>query len=372
MSVSAIVPYYSASASISPYLALCLSSLLSEGEIVGEIILVVNGPCAPELFGPPLDCLTIVRSLEPLGYGAAINIGTRHARNDHLLFCDADIYSPNPGWVKHHLEVRQTEPSVGISASKLVNHRTDRVLDFGIGRARHNHFHPGRDLPVHHPSLRSSRPVQMACSALMMIERSLFLSLGGFDEVLRYHYQDLDLCLRIKRENRQVWVLGNSVAYHRSASARLPRSPFKIDERAYYTTKNANLMLIDYASYLRPNLKAYRHHLSSGGPMALIDISTMTEPDEATDIIREFCDITIFRRTAPPERALETLTLVDMLDSAALRHDGPLLFLVDRAWSLEFNALWRAARNTSADIVVDRHANVCLFDELCQSPRRKV
>lgn len=372
MSVSAIVPYYSASASISPYLALCLSSLLSEGEAVGEVILVVNGPCDPELSEPPLDCLTIVRALEPLGYGAAINIGTRYARHDYLLFCDADIYSPNPGWVRHHLEIRQKEPNVGISASKLVNHRTDRVLDFGIGRARYNHFHPGRDLPVHHPSVGFSRPVQMACSALMMIERSLFLRLGGFDEVLRHHYQDLDLCLRIKRENLQVWVLGNSVAYHRSASAGLPRTPFKIDERAYYTAKNAALMMVDYASYLRPNLNAYRHHLSSEGPMALIDISTMTEPNEATDIIREFGEIIPLRKAVPSERDLETLTLVDMLDPTALRHHGPLLLLVDRAWSLQFNGLWRAARDTTADIVVDRHANVCLFDELCQTTGRRI
>lgn len=358
------MPYYSASPSISPYLSLCLSSLLNEGEQITEIILVINGPCNPERLPARLDALRIIHANESIGYGAAINMGARHAQCEYLLFCDADVYSPKPGWLRHHLAIREVEPTVGISASKLLNHRTDRILDFGIGRARYNHFHPGRDVPANHPSVLTSRPVQMACSAVMMIDRDLFQWLGGFDELLRYHYQDLDLCLRLRRENREVWVLGDSVLYHRSASASVNRTPFKIDERAYYTAKNADLLLVDYPSYLRRNIDIYRSHFASASPLALIDISTLAEPSEATDVIRDFSELIPFRKIIPPNRDLESVVLADLLDSAVLDHRNPLLLLVDRAFSLTFNALWRAARDTTLDLVVDRHANVYRFNQL--------
>ena len=367
METSAIVPFYAAETSIKAYLPLCLSSLLSEGDVLAEIILVVNGPNCQEHPEPPFESIRVIRTPDSLGYGAAMNLGASRAKTDLLLFCDADVYFPAPGWLTPHLQIRQLHPSVGISATKLVNYRTARILDFGIGRSRYNHFHPGRGLHLKHRSVQASRRVQMACSAVMMIERSLFEQVGRFDEVLKHHYQDVDLCLKSKREGKQVWVLADSLAIHRGASTGYCRNPFKIDERAYYAAKNVGLMQVDFASYLRPNLNYHREQLSSASPFALVDLSTMTDPSEATDVINEFADVTLLYKAVPVERDIDILTLADVLDAKVIRHQQPLIFLVDKAESLEFNVLWRAARETSEDLIVDRHSNVCRFDDICNN-----
>lgn len=231
MSLSVIIPYHSAVS----YLNLCLSSLEKETGMFDEIIVVSNGGDTPATL--PQIKGTKVRVLhfrEALGYAAAINRGVEKTRSRFVLFCDADTFFPDSGWVSKHFELRESNPNIGITSSKLINYRTNRILDFGIGRTRLNNFHPCRDALISDTRVQTSCRVQMACSAVMMIEKELFLRVGGFDESLRYYYQDIDLCLRLKQEKREVWVVADAAAYHRGSSSNVVRSPYQIDERAQF------------------------------------------------------------------------------------------------------------------------------------------
>lgn len=347
---------------------LCLGSLEKDRESFEEIIIVSNGasrpPDLPSIKWPSMQVL----HYEPaLGYAAAINRGAEKARSHFLLFCDADTFFPAPGWVTRHLQLRASNPLIGITSSKLINYRTDRILDFGIGRTRLSNFHPCRDAPVSDPRVRNSRPVQMSCSAVMMMERDLFSRVGGFDESLRYYYQDVDLCLRLKKERREVWVVADAIAYHRGGSSNLTRAPFQIDERAHYTVKNTHFMEVDYPLYLNEALTPHLDHITSSGTFGLVNLSTMIDLDVALDVIRNYSVIEPLAAWTPPNRDIESITLPDVVDIKALRHKGPLLIIVDRFLCLRFNALWRSARDTSADVVVDRHANVFLFDQIAET-----
>jgi GT2 family glycosyltransferase len=361
VSLSVIIPYHSGAL----YMNLCLGSLEKEGESFEEIIIVSNGAShPPDLPSIATLSIQVLHYKEALGYAAAINRGADKARSHFLLFCDADTFFPDSGWVAKHLELRESNPLIGVTSSKLINYRTDRILDFGIGRTRLSNFHPCRDALVSDPRVQNSRPVQMACSAVMMMERELFSRVGGFDESLRYYYQDVDLCLRLKKEQREVWVVADAIAYHRGGSSNLTRAPFQIDERAHYTVKNANFMEVDYPLYLHEALTPYLDHISSSGPFGLVNLSTMIDLNIAFDVIMKYSVIRPLASWTPPNRDIESITLPDVVDTKVLRHKGPLLIFVDRFLCLRFNALWRSARDTSADIVVDRHANVFLFDQI--------
>lgn len=367
MSVSVIVPYHSGAT----YLNLCLGSLEKDYESIAEVIVVSNGTgAAPAV---PLDSKLAIRVLhyeEALGYAPAVRRGAEQANSHFLLLCDADTFFPQPGWIGRHLGIHASAPNIGVTSSKLINYRTDRILDFGIGRTRLNQFHPCRDAKLSDPRVQESRRVQMACSAVMMIERGLFSHVGGFDQSLRYFYQDVDLCLRLKREKREVWVVADAIAYHRGGSSSVVRAPFQIDERAYYTVKNAALMEVDYPRYLSEALALYLDHISSGGPFGLVNLSTAVDLTDALGVLTKYTALKPLARWTPPARDIESITLPDVVETAVLRHKGPLLIFVDRHLSLRFNGLWRAARDTSADIVIDRHANVILFDEVTEVPTK--
>ena len=364
MSVSVIITYHSGAF----YLDVCLASLAKDLNDIAEVIVVSNGNAASPVAPSNYDgVVRILQHDEPLGYPAAINLGAEEARSPLLLFCDADTFFPQAGWIAKHCQLRDARPEIGITSSKLLNYRTDRILDFGIGRTRLNNFHPYLDSPKTDSRVQKSRRVQMACSAVMMIERELFRSLGGFDESLRYHYQDLDLSLRLKEAQREVWVVADAVAYHRGHSSNIVRAPFQIDERAHFTLKNSELFDIDYPQYLNEALVPYVSDLSSCGPFGLVNLSTLIDLNEALPLIQTYTAVRELCRWTPPKRDLEFIALPDVVETRVLRHSGPLLIVVDRSFSLRFNALWRSARDTRADLVIDRHANAYLFDEIVEA-----
>jgi len=360
VSLSVIIPYNNAAL----YLELCLSSLLKGRENFDEVIVVSNGNVIHP--SPPSQYESLVRILrydEPLGYGEAINRGVAEARGKYLVFCDADTFFPQPNWIARHQALRQDYPNIGISSSKLINYRTDRILDFGIGRTRFNNFHPYRDALTSDPRVQQSRRVQMACSAAMMIEKALFQKLGGFDPALRYYYQDVDLSLRVKDEGLQIWVVADAIGYHRGHASSIVRAPFQTDERTYITLKHAGLFEVDYPKYLSESLRPYRAHLAKG-PFGLVNLSTITDNDEVLAVISDSIELKHLAKWTPKVRDLEFIALTDVVDTKVLRYPHPLLILVDRFSSVEQNGLWHSARDTTADFVIDRNANAFRFDEI--------
>jgi GT2 family glycosyltransferase len=363
LSVSVIIPYNNAAL----YLELCLSSLLKERESIDEVIVVSNGNAIQP--SKPAGCdglVRIIRHDEALGYAGAINRGVEESGGSCLIFCDADTFFPHTGWIAKHLELRKARPEIGITSSKLLNYRTDRILDFGIGRTRFNNFHPCRDAPRTDPRVQRSRRVQMACSAVMMIDKTLFQQVGGFDRSLRYHYQDIDLSLRLKQANREVWIVADAIAYHRGHSSNIVRAPFQTDERAHFTLKNAELFEVDYPDYLDEALGPYREHLSSAGPFGMVNLSTLVNLDEILELVAPITKLENLSHWTPMQRDLEFIAIPDVVDAKVMRYPGPLVIIVDRFSSLRLNSLWSAARDTSADMVIDRHANVYRFDEITE------
>ena len=65
-------------------------------------------------------------------------------------------------------------------------------------------------------SLSCTREVSAVTAACMLVHRELFAELGGFDEHFATHYQDVDLCLRIRRS-------GPAHPLHAARRARPPR-----------------------------------------------------------------------------------------------------------------------------------------------------
>jgi GT2 family glycosyltransferase len=360
MSVTVIIPHHGASL----HLSLCLSSLQKERSSISEIIVVSNGNDSQDISEIKDPLIRIIHCKNTLGYSAAINRGAREAKYSFLLFCDADTFFPQGGWIKKHLELHRANPLVGITSSTLLNFRTDRILDFGIGYTRYTHFHPCKDALITDRRVQESRPVQMVCSAVMMIRRELFFDLGGFDESLHYYFQDLDLCMRLKEKQRQAWVVAGALAYHRGNSSGITRKSFQIDEQTYYAAKNTPLLEVDYYRYLDEALFPYHRHLHCAELFGFVNLSTMLDVDGLLKAVGMHASIEGLASWTPVDRDIDSITLSDVVGLDVLRYPRPQLILVDRCWSLRCNALWRAARTTSGDLVVDRHANAYLFDEL--------
>lgn len=350
--ISIVIPFHN---NIS-YLFSCLASLepgLGDGD---EIIVVVNADRLDE----PLefDAYPRVQPIyfsESLGYSKACNIGARCAGGDFLFFCDADTLTLTPHALNAHRAEFHSVSHLGATSSLLLSPATARIHDFGLGWSGHNIFHPFRFAHPSDPRVRTSRRVQMACSAHLMTPRNVFAQLGGFDERLRHYYQDTDYCVRLKDLGLGVGVVPSSRAFHRGSSASVNRSAYRADDRAIFTANNRMRLRVDYDEYLEESLTTWMLEEALAAFYNVAILSTIYDPQQSLAPIARRVELRPYCSRRMQERDLPRIDLFDELGRSAAMSPDPFLFVVDRVSALPFNAIWHHLRGERGDIAVDRH-----------------
>lgn len=179
-----------------------------------EIIIVENNSTGPGIFSYYRELakdarIRIVRWKSAFNYSAINNYGVKYAKGEYLLFLNNDIEALEEGWFTEMLGVCQ-RPEVGAVGAKLL-YPDDTIQHAGTvigigGIAGHMFVNmPGeRSGYLHKASLMMDYSAVTA--ACMMMKRSLFEQLGGFEERLSVAFNDVDLCLRANEA-------GNLVVY---------------------------------------------------------------------------------------------------------------------------------------------------------------
>ena len=169
-----------------------------------EIIIVENNSTGLEIFSYYRELakdehIRIVRWKSAFNYSAINNYGVKYAKGEYLLFLNNDIEALEEGWLTEMLGVCQ-RPEVGAVGAKLLYpdgtiQHAGTVIGIG-GIAGHMFVNmPGeRSGYLHKASLMLDYSAVTA--ACMMMKRSLYEQLGGFEERLSVAFNDVDLCLR--------------------------------------------------------------------------------------------------------------------------------------------------------------------------------
>ncbi len=364
MEYSVIVPYHSNK----HYLKLCLSSLQKTLPPEVEVIVVVNNANfkngTPEIDEKRFHVIKIDRNI---GYSRAINHGVQEASGKHLVFADSDTIYTHKDWFQNLTGFYKSSYRIGIASSKLINPYTNRIIDFGIAWSRCTNSHPFMDRPANLPIVSKNRRVQMACSANMIIEKDLFISMGMMDTDLLNYYQDNDLCLRLKDFNKECWVVSDSLVYHKGSSTNISREPYRADIKGLYLAKNVNRIEQDHHHYFDINLSYVLKKNPSTkitGKFLLIDISTVADFGWFQDIIIEHFSIYDTYDFKFGKRDSSHIPLIDQLGSNILTLSLPIIYFVDRYISLLNNTLWTVLRDCKHDLVIDRNFNIVPFAQL--------
>ncbi|MDP4002492.1 glycosyltransferase family 2 protein [Methylobacterium sp. NEAU K] len=151
----------------------------------------------------------VIRGARNEGYGRANNRGVRAADSaDHVLIVNPDV-TLRPGAVDALLAASRAWPDAGLLAPRLVE-------------ADGRFFYQPRSLLAPYlanPGGRLALPEGDACApflsgACLMVERALFLALGGFDENIFLFYEDDDLCRRVADAGRALIHVHGAEALH--------------------------------------------------------------------------------------------------------------------------------------------------------------
>ncbi len=162
----------------------------------------------------------ILRNPRNLGFGPANNQGAAMARGRYLLLLNSDAWV-RPGWLEPLIDVADADPGVAAVAPKLL-YPDGRLQEAGsiVWRdARVRQYGDG-DVP-NRPEYNFRRTVDYASAACLLVRRSAFLAVGGFDPKFAPVYcEDVDLCLAFAAGPGRVVYQPRSVVEHvRGASS---------------------------------------------------------------------------------------------------------------------------------------------------------
>jgi GT2 family glycosyltransferase len=178
--------------------------------------------------------VSFLRNADNLGFAAAVNQAARQARGRWLALLNPDAF-PEPNWLAALLAAAEAHPKARCFASRqLMAEDPDRLDGLGdVMSASGFAFRGGygqRD-----PGLSGPAFVFSACGGAMLIDRALFLEMGGFDERLFCYCEDVDLGYRLQLRGEPTLLVPDAVVRHvGSASSGGPRSDFAV----FHGTRN--------------------------------------------------------------------------------------------------------------------------------------
>lgn len=151
------------------------------------------------------------------------NIAAREARGEFLLFLNNDTEVVDPDWLLTLL-AHHSLPNVGAVGPILI-YPHGEVQHAGVaigarGTADHILRNASPMCDGYAGSLPCAREVSAVTAACMMMPRDLFKELGGYSEDYARHYQDTDLCLRIRQAGRSILHVGNVILKHHESASR--------------------------------------------------------------------------------------------------------------------------------------------------------
>lgn len=211
-----------------PTLAACLEALRAQTFGDFEIVLVDNGCSGGEAMAASQadPSIVYIDAGANLGFAAGVNLGARTARGRWLALLNPDAYA-DPAWLEELVKATKAWPSVHAFASRQLMAEDPGRLD-GLGDVMSIvgfPFRGGYRLPD--PGDTEVGEVFSACGGAMLVDRALFLDMGGFDERFFCYCEDVDLGYRLRLRGEPTLVIPAAVVRHEgSASTGGPRSDF--------------------------------------------------------------------------------------------------------------------------------------------------
>ncbi len=156
----------------------------------------------------------IISNEENLGFAKACNQGARIAKGKYLVFLNNDTI-PQPGWLAALAAEVDSHAEVGIAGSKLL-YPDGTIQHAGVVRDSQHlvPYHIYKSVAGDHSAVNQRREFQIVTAACLLIRRSLFEEVGGFDEEYVNGFEDADLCLKVRERGYAVVYQPRSVVVH--------------------------------------------------------------------------------------------------------------------------------------------------------------
>lgn len=138
-------------------------------------------------------------------YSSINNVGVKETKGEYLLFLNNDTEVISPDWMEQLLMYAQRK-DVGAVGAKL--YYADNTIQhagvvIGLGAHRsagHTHYKMPREHLGYMGRLCYAQDVTAVTGACLMVKKSIYEEVDGFDESFTISLNDVDLCLKIREK----------------------------------------------------------------------------------------------------------------------------------------------------------------------------
>ncbi len=186
-----------------------------------------------------LRVLEVVRDPRPFNHSRMHNDVIANCQDEFLVFVNNDVELLTDGWLEQMLGTAESDPSIaGVGALLFYPDRTVQHAGIYLGREGiAGHVHRGLDAnnPGYFGQAHLLRNVIGATAALLLMRRTAFIEVGGFDaERYPTSFNDVDLWLRLaERGDRCVYNPEVQAIHHESKSRRVNQAEEEIYQERF-------------------------------------------------------------------------------------------------------------------------------------------
>jgi len=220
----------------------CLESIYRHiGSVHAQIILVNNSPddnCSSKIALAYPDVLRIDNST-PNTFGQNNNIGLQQARGRYVLFLNNDTIV-QPEALESMVNFLDSHPEAGATTVQLQSSSglPERIFqeEVSLGEEIRRHL-VALNINVLSDSQQYMKKSPLEPYTVLNISGACFCArkilleqIGGFDEVFRFYYEDIDLSLRIRKAGFLLYCIPNKSIIHLGGGTLAYRLGYAIEE----------------------------------------------------------------------------------------------------------------------------------------------
>ena len=232
--VSIIIPNYEHKEE----LEVCINSIYEKSTYKNfEIIIVENNSESYEIFDYYEELKELHENIKVVvwdsyfNYSAINNFGAKYAKGEHLLLLNNDVEVISPDWIQEMLMYSQRSDIGAVGAKLYYPDNTIQHAGLGLGLLTlAGHFHRGfdRNHPGYMGRLIYAQNLSGVTAACLMLRRDVWDKIGGLDETFEVAFNDVDMCMRIRKEGYLIaWTPWAELYHYESKSRGLDEAPEK-------------------------------------------------------------------------------------------------------------------------------------------------
>ena len=243
--VSVVIPHYGGYETLLE----CISSLHNCDYSNLEIIVVDN--CSKDksaqLVKVEYPKIRLIESDYNRGFAGGCNYGAKFTKGEYLLILNNDtIHEPN--WINVLVDFMKLNQSISSVQPKIRNYKNQTYFDYAgaSGGFLDRYCFPysrGRifnTIEEDFGQYDSPCKIFWASGTAFLTRKNIFMQVGGFDEVLFAHMEEIDYHWKCQSIGYEVWVEPKSIVYHKGATTLPTSSP----KKTYLNYRNSLILLL--------------------------------------------------------------------------------------------------------------------------------